>query len=115
MLTLPAVDKGRYYAAQFIDLYTFNFAYAGSRSTGAGRFLLAGPDWKGEKPAGIDGVFRSETQLAFVFYRTQLFDTGDIDDVKAVQAGYKVQTLSSYLGRTAPPPAPAMETHSKSA
>ena len=26
VLTVPAVDKGRYYSLQFIDMYTFNFA-----------------------------------------------------------------------------------------
>ena len=50
--TVPAVEKGRYYSLQFIDMYTFNFAYVGSRATGndAGSYLLAGPNWKGEKP-----------------------------------------------------------------
>jgi hypothetical protein len=58
VFTVPAVEKERYYSLQFIDLYTFNFAYVGSRATGneAGNYLLAGPGWKGEKP---DGVRRS--------------------------------------------------------
>ena len=49
VITVPAIDKGRYYSIQFIDMYTFNFAYVGSRATGngAGSFLLAGPDWTG--------------------------------------------------------------------
>ena len=34
VLTVPAVDKERYYSLQFIDLYTYNFAYVGSRATG---------------------------------------------------------------------------------
>ena len=52
VLTVPAIEKERYYSLQFIDLYTFNFAYVGSRATGndRGNFLLAGPDWKGETP-----------------------------------------------------------------
>jgi len=52
VLTVPAVEKERYYSLQLIDMYTFNFAYVGSRATGneAGRFLLAGPRWKGETP-----------------------------------------------------------------
>jgi hypothetical protein len=108
VLTVPAVEKGRYYSLQFIDMYTFNFAYVGSRATGngAGSYLLAGPRWKGEAPSGLKGVIRSETDFAFVLYRTQLFDPGDIDKVKAVQAGYKVQTLSQFVGRTAPVAAP---------
>ena len=36
IVTLPPVDPSRDVSAQFIDLYTFNFAYAGSRSTGSG-------------------------------------------------------------------------------
>src|SRR5262245_62574520 len=50
VLTFPAIEKGRYFSAQFIDSYTFNFAYIGSRTTGndGGSFLLAGPHWKGE-------------------------------------------------------------------
>lgn len=110
VFTVPAVEKGRYYSLQFIDLYTFDFAYVGSRATGnrAGSYLLAGPKWKGEKPKGIKAVIRSETEFAFVLYRTQLFDPADLDKVKAVQAGYKVQPLSQFLGRPAPVPAPAV-------
>jgi len=108
VLTLPAVSDGRYISAQFIDLNTYNFAYAGTRATGnrGGRFLLAGPGWKGDTPPGIDKVFRSETELALVIYRTQLYNPADLDQVKRVQAGYTVQTLSQYLGKPAPVPAP---------
>jgi hypothetical protein len=108
VLGVPAVEKGRYYSLQFIDMYTFNFAYVGSRATGndAGSYLLAGPNWKGEKPAGVKAVFRCETEFAFVIYRTQLFRPDDIDNVKKVQAGYKVQTLSAFLGKPAPAAVP---------
>jgi hypothetical protein len=104
VISVPTVEKGRYYSLQFIDAYTFNYAYVGSRATGneAGRFLLAGPSWKGEKPAGIKAVFRSETGIGWVQYRTQLFNPADIDGMKKVQAGYKVQPLSAYLGKPAP-------------
>ena len=55
MISVPEVEKGRYYSVQFIDMYTFNFAYVGSRATGngAGRYLLAGPTWDGAKPKGV--------------------------------------------------------------
>jgi hypothetical protein len=110
VLTLPAVEKGRYYSAQFIDLYTFNFAYAGSRATGneGGTFLLAGPGWQGETPPGITQVIRCETELALVAYRTQLFDSKDIKNVEEIQLGYRVQPLSRFLGTPAPEPAPAI-------
>jgi hypothetical protein len=111
VLTVPAVDKGRYYSLQFIDMYTFDFAYVGSRTTGndPGRFLLAGPNWKGKVPKGIKSVIHSETDLALVLYRTQLFDADDIEKVKSIQAGYKVETLSDYLRKPAPPAAPQID------
>ena len=101
VFTVPPIDKGRYYSLQFIDLYTFNFAYVGSRATGngGGTFLLAGPDWQGETPPGITQVIRCETQFALVGYRTQLFDAKDMRNVKEIQGGYKVQPLSRFLGQ----------------
>jgi len=110
VLTLPAIDPERYYSAQLVDLYTFNFDYLGSRTTGngGGRFLVAGPDWKGETPPGIAKVVRAETELASAFCRTQLFGPGDMENVKKVQAGYKTQPLSAFLGQPAPKAAPAI-------
>jgi len=111
VLTVPTIEEGRYYALQFIDTYTFNFAYVGSRATGnaAGSYLLAGPKWRGEKPKGIKSVIRSETEFAFVLYRTQLFNPADIENVKKIQAGYKVQKLSEFLGKPAPAGPPAVD------
>jgi hypothetical protein len=70
--------------------------------------LIAGPDWKGETPEGISGVLASETPSVFALYRTQLFGPDDLDNVKKIQSGYKVQTLSQFLGTAAPPAAPAL-------
>lgn len=111
VFTVPAVEKGRYYALQFIDMYTFDFAYVGSRATGngAGSYLLAGPKWKGKTPKGVKAVMRCETDLVFVLYRTQLFNSADIENVKKIQAGYKVQPLSQFLGTPAPAAAPAID------
>jgi hypothetical protein len=111
VFTVPAIPEGRYYSLQFIDLYTHNFAYIGSRTTGngGGNYLLAGPGWDGPTPAGIDAVIRCETQLAMVAYRTQLFGPNDIDKVKAIQEGYRVHPLSHFTGTPAPPSAPPID------
>lgn len=111
VISVPAVDAGRYYSLQFIDQYTFNFAYVGSRATGneAGSFLLAGPSWNGRKPPGVKSVIRCETDFAFVLYRTQLFEPADIEKVKTIQAGYKVQPLSQFLGKPASAAARAID------
>jgi hypothetical protein len=111
VLCLPEIEKERYYSVQLIDLYTFNYGYMGSRTTGngAGCYLVAGPNWKGETPKGIKKVFRCETEFSLAAYRTQLFGPSDIDNVKKVQAGYKVQPLSEFLKKDAPPAAPAIK------
>jgi len=111
VLSMPAVQKDRYYSAEVNDLYTFIAGYLGTRAMGneAGNYLIAGPTWKGERPPGIKSIIYAETQLAFVFYRTQLFRPDDIESVRQIQAGYRVQPLSKFLGKTAPPPAPRID------
>jgi hypothetical protein len=111
VLTVPPIQRDRYYSLQFVDGYTYNFAYVGSRTTGngGGKYLLAGPNWKGDKPEGVSEVIRSDTDLALVLYRTQLFSPSDLDSVKQIQAGYQVQPLSAYLNKPAPPPAPPID------
>jgi hypothetical protein len=111
VLTVPKIEKNRYFSVQLIDAYTFNFAYVGSRTTGndGGNFLIAGPDWKGETPKGVKQVIRSETQFVFGAFRTQLFGPDDMENVKKIQAGYKVQPLSAFLGQPAPKAAPAID------
>ncbi|WP_413774728.1 DUF1254 domain-containing protein [Mesorhizobium sp. AR10] len=111
VLTVPPIEKDRYFSIQLIDAYTFNFDYIGSRATGndGGSFLIAGPGWQGETPAGVKKVFRSETDLIIAAYRTQLFNPDDLDNVKKVQTGYRAEPLSAFLGQPAPAPAPAID------
>jgi hypothetical protein len=111
VLSVPEVEKNRYYSIQFTDAYTFNIDYAGTSTTGndAANVLVVGPGWKGETPKGIKKVIRSETDILMPIYRVQLFDPGDMDNVKKVQAGFKVQPLSSFLGKPAPKAAPAID------
>lgn len=108
VLSVPAVEKGRYYAVQLEDGNTFNYGYIGSRTTGnnAGDYMIAGPDWKGETPPAIKKVFRSTTEFSVAGYRTQLLGPDDMPNVKKIQAGYKVQRLSAYLKQLAPRVAP---------
>ena len=111
VLTVPKIDESRYFTVQLVDAYTFNFAYIGSRTTGndGGSYLIAGPNWKGKKPKGIKKVIKSETEFVFGAFRTQLFNPADLDNVKNVQAGYKAQPLSAFLGQPAPKAAPTID------
>lgn len=111
VVTLPVIGKERYFSVQLIDAYTHNFAYLGSRTTGndGGSYLLAGPGWRGEIPVGISEVVRCETELAFALFRTQLFAPADLENVRKIQAGYRVEPLSAFLGQAAQAAAPEIK------
>lgn len=111
VLSLPRIEEGRYFSVQLVDSYTHNFDYLGTRASGngGGTYLLAGPDWRGQTPQGIDKVFRSETQFALGIFRTQLFGPDDLENVKKVQAGYRAQPLSMFLGAKSAATAPAID------
>ena len=112
VLSVPAIPLDRYYSFQFIDLYTHNFAYVGSRATGpeAGNYLIAGPGWSGETPAGINRILRSETDFVAALARTAVFGADDIPNVLDIQAQYRFEPLSRFAGSEAPsaPAAPAL-------
>lgn len=111
VVSVPAVPKSRYYSVHLCDGNTFNYGFIGTRTTGpeAGDFLIVGPDWNGETPAGIKKVFRSSTQQSIVIFRTQLFSPADLAGVAKVQSGYKTQPLSAFLKQAPPATAPAID------
>jgi hypothetical protein len=108
VISVPAVPRERYYSVQLTDGNAYNYGYIGTRATGSepGDYLVAGPGWNGETPAGIKKVFYSTTPFALSIFRTQLFNTEDMPNVVKVQAGYKAQPLSAFLKTPAPPAAP---------
>ncbi|NEP43376.1 MAG: DUF1254 domain-containing protein, partial [Okeania sp. SIO2H7] len=111
VITMPDIEDERYYTAQLVDLYTFNFDYLGTRVEGndGGNYLIAGPDWSGEQPEGIKRVIPSETNLAYSLLRTQLFNPDDIDNVNAIQEKYKAQPLSEFLDTQRPEAPPEID------
>ena len=100
IISVPDVEADRYYSFQLIDLYTHNFAYLGTLTTGnnAGKYLFKTEDWEGQVPDGINDVITCETDLFFVVVRTQLMDKDDMENVRRIQNSYKIQGLSAYLG-----------------
>ena len=104
VLTVPAVEDNRYYSVQFTDLYAYNFDYVGTRTSGnkGGKFLIAGPDWKGEKPQGIDRVIQSETQFAHGLVRIQLLNQEDMPNIERIQGEFALQPLSQFTNTAAP-------------
>jgi hypothetical protein len=111
VLSVPEVQKGRYYSVQLVDGNLYNDGYIGSRATGnkAGSYAVVGPDWNGDTPEGVGKVFHSTTPFMLVIYRTQLFNAKDMPNVVKVQDGFKVQTLSAFEGKPAPAAAPKID------
>jgi hypothetical protein len=92
-------DMGeRYFTFELADMYASNFGYVGKRTTGskAGAFLIAGPNWKGEKPADVREVIVSRTPYAVVFGRTFVEGPSDVPAVNRLQDQYRVVPLSLW-------------------
>jgi len=105
VITLPDMEPERYYSFQLIDLYTHNFAYIGTLTTGnnAAKYLVATDNWNGKVPDGITNIIRCETDLFLNIVRTQLLSEKDIANVRSIQADYQLQTLSEYMGKESTP------------
>ncbi|MDN3724204.1 DUF1254 domain-containing protein [Aequorivita sp. SDUM287046] len=111
VISVPEI-KDRYYVIQFIDLFTHNFAFIGTRATGteAGDYLFVGPNWKGDIPEGkFKKVFKSESELVTTIGRTQLLGKSDLPNVIAVQKKLKATPLSTFLGKDTPEKAPKLD------
>ena len=79
-VVLQVPDFGeRFWVYQMVDVRTDSFADLGKMyGTKPGFYLLAGPDWKGDVPNGIRGVFRSKANTGFVIPRV-FMDATDQD------------------------------------
>lgn len=96
VLNVPATGD-RYVVLQFVDAWTNNFAYIGTRGTGgrAGRYLLAGPDWQGEAAEGLTLV-RCPTRMFTIVGRVAVDGERDIGAARRVQESIWVTPLSVY-------------------
>jgi len=75
---------GRFYTFQITDARTDSLASIGKQyATKPGFYLLVGPNWKGDVPAGVNAVFRSQTDLVAIFPRVFQDDTPE--DKVAIQ------------------------------
>jgi hypothetical protein len=111
VLTMPPIEKNRFYTSQWDDLWAFVLGNAGSVDDGNGgeKILLAAPTWNGKLPAGVDRVIKGETSILGSLTRTQTFGFDDLPNVEKIQQQYKLQPLSAYLGKAAPKAAPAVK------
>lgn len=94
-LVLDVPDTaGRYFVLQFVDAWTNNFAYIGTRTIGsaAARFLLAPSGYDGEVPDGAQ-VVEAPTGIFSIVGRVQVHGAADLDAVRAVQDGFVLTPL----------------------
>lgn len=106
----PALGQ-RYFLFPFLDAWTNVIATPGSRTTGQapGTLILAGPDWDGSTPAGIDLPadtisVRSPTNIAWGIAR--IYTTGTEEDraaVHAIQEQLRIVPLSAWGTNYTPP------------
>ena len=113
----------RFWIYALYDARTDQFAEIGKPyGTKPGFYLMVGPNWKGEVPAGITAVVRSSTELVFSVPRVFKNDTAE--DTKAIQPvinQIRFYPLSEFDGTMKTtdwsklpiwplPPGPAVET-----
>jgi hypothetical protein len=91
----------RFWTFQLCDARTDAFCNMGKQNgTKPGFYLLVGPKWKGEKPAGVTEMYRCPTDLAVVFPR--VFQSDAPEDKAAVQpllSQIVVYPLSEFDGK----------------
>jgi hypothetical protein len=72
VLVIPPISSDRYNVFQFLDAYTNNFAYIGTRATGStisgSTYLLASPEYNGQVPQGMTKIW-SPTNLVWLISR----------------------------------------------
>jgi hypothetical protein len=91
----------RFWVYALYDARTDEFSEIGqSYGTKPGFYIVAGPDWKGETPAGISGVVRSSTALAFAIPRVFMDDTAeDREAIQPVLNQINFYPLSQFDGK----------------
>jgi hypothetical protein len=92
----------RFWVYQVTDARTDSFVQLGKMyATTPGFYLLVGPDWNEEAPAGITKVYRSPTRTGFVAPRVFMDDTQeDRLAIQPVLQSILMYPLSEYDGQT---------------
>ncbi|MBD9415954.1 DUF1254 domain-containing protein [Pseudomonas sp. PDM16] len=99
--------SGRFYMLQIMDAWSNVVISPGTRTIGTApkRYLVAGPDWHGETPAGLELV-RVPTQLAWLIGRIRSANEHDYQAVTQLQEHFKLMPLSSWQGQPTGPATP---------
>jgi hypothetical protein len=93
----PDIGK-RFYLFEMTDLWMTDFNSPGTRTAGgqAANYLITGPGWAGNVPAGMKQI-KCATRYMVILGRTYADGTDqDYAAVNALQAQYKIVPLSAY-------------------
>jgi hypothetical protein len=103
LLHVPDTND-RYYSIQLIDTYANSFAYVGRRVTGTkeGRYLITGPDWRGELPEGVTKI-AAPTNRVLALTRTLVRGEADLPAARAIQLQYTLTPLSQLAETSGQP------------
>lgn len=85
LTTLPTLHD-RYFSIAFMNAYTDNFAYVGTRATGGegGLTLITGPNWRGSPPRGAR-LIQSPTNDVWMLARILAGGSSDLAQANAAQ------------------------------
>lgn len=91
----------RFWVYQLGNQRTDSIGQAGKMyGTKPGFYMVVGPDWSGTVPAGIAGVYRSPTNLAYIIPRAFMDDTAeDRQAIQPVISQIMAYPLSQYDGK----------------
>ncbi|WP_163869763.1 DUF1254 domain-containing protein [Myxococcus eversor] len=97
---------GRYFCVQLVDITTNNLEYIGTRATGTDprRFVIAGPDWKGELPESLKDalVIRSPSMFVAALLRIGVQGPEDVSKAASLQQQFRLTPLHVLTKRPAP-------------
>jgi hypothetical protein len=91
----------RFWTYQIVDARTDSFCKLGKQyGTKPGFYLLVGPNWNGQAPAGVNGVARSSTDSCAVFPRVFQDDTPqDKAAIQSLLSQIMVYPLAEFDGK----------------
>ena len=100
VLKVPSVQD-RYISFQFLDAYTNDYTYLGTRASGAseGTYLIAGPNWDRQVPENMTKIW-TPTNLAWVLNRILVKGDADLPNVHDIQDKISLIPLSVFEGNT---------------
>ncbi|MFY9871156.1 MAG: DUF1254 domain-containing protein [Candidatus Nitrosopolaris sp.] len=96
VLQVPSISD-RYYTIQFMEAYTNNFYYLGTRmnDTTGGTYLISYPNWHGQVPSGMKEI-KAPTNLVVVAIRMLVKAPDDVSPVHSIQDKFVLSPLSVF-------------------